>query len=159
VPDLGAAAEPLLDRLTALHAAVPADPAVSAHHDFRPAQVLLDGDSVGFIDFDGACMAEPALDLGRFCAKLRDIGMSAIPVEERGQVGGPAIEGHLGLLDELCEEFVTAYRASSPVTAERVTLWETIDLVTGVLHAWTKVRVARLTPRLTLLRHAVDRSR
>ena len=159
VPRLGTAAEPLLDRLATLHADVPADPAVSAHHDFRPAQVLLDGERVGFIDFDGACRAEPALDLGRFRAKLRDIGMSAIPVEERGQVGGPAIEGHLGLLDGLCDDFLAEYSRHASVTAERVLLWETIDLLTGVLHAWTKVRVARLTPRLTLLRHAVDRSR
>ena len=34
---------------------------------------------------------------------------------------------------------------------------QTIDLLTGVLHAWTKVRVARLTPRLTLLRQRLLR--
>ena len=159
VPHLRTAAEPLLDRLEAVHAAVPAEPPVSAHHDFRPAQVLLHEGRIGFIDFDGACRAEPALDLGRFRAKLRDIGMSAIPEDERGVTGGPRIEQHLRLLDELCEDFLAEYRRHAAVAADRVLLWETIDLLTAVLHAWTKVRVARLTPRLVLLRHAVDSAR
>ena len=68
-------------RLTELARETAPDPAVSSHHDFRPAQVLLHGEGVGFIDFDGACMAEPALDLGRFRAKLRDIGISALGLD------------------------------------------------------------------------------
>ena len=78
VPPLEAAAEPLLARLEELSAEYPAEKSVSAHHDFRPAQVLLHSGKVGFIDFDGASMAEPALDLGRFRAKLRDIGISVL---------------------------------------------------------------------------------
>jgi hypothetical protein len=39
---------------------------------------------------------------------------------------------------------------------ERVQFWETIDLVTAMLHAWTKVRLLRVEPRLIVLRHAVD---
>jgi hypothetical protein len=39
---------------------------------------------------------------------------------------------------------------------ERVQLWETIDLVTAMLHAWTKVRLLRVEPRLIVLRHAVN---
>ena len=41
------------------------------------------------------------------------------------------------------------------MTRDRVRLWETLDLLTAVLHAWTKVRVARVAPRLTLLEHHV----
>jgi hypothetical protein len=37
------------------------------------------------------------------------------------------------------------------VSRERVLLWETCDLLTGLLHAWTKVRLARVQPRLALL--------
>ena len=78
VPPLEAAAEPLLTRLEQLSVECPADEIVPSHHDFRPAQVLLHGGHVGFIDFDGASMAEPALDLGRFRAKLRDILISVL---------------------------------------------------------------------------------
>ena len=156
VPRIGTAADPLLTRLEALHASVPADPLVSAHHDFRPAQVLLHGDRIGFIDFDGACMAEPALDLGRFRAKLRDIGITAISASGRTLPDGPALDDHLRLVDGLCDEFLAAYRRRAPVAVERVVLWETTDLLTALLHAWTKVRTARVGPRLTVLRHAVS---
>jgi hypothetical protein len=40
-----------------------------------------------------------------------------------------------------------------------VRLWETCDLLTTMLHAWTKVRLARLEPRLAILRHAADAHR
>jgi hypothetical protein len=153
VPHIGSAADPLLSRLEALHSSVPADPLVSAHHDFRPAQVLLHEGRIGFIDFDGACRAEPALDLGRFRAKLRDIGISAFSASGRALAGEP-LERHLRLVDDLCDGFLAAYQQHAPVTAERVVLWEWTDLLTALLHAWTKVRTARVEPRLALLRHA-----
>ena len=76
-PELAEAAQPLVGCLAGLARETDPDPVVPCHHDFRPAQVLLDGEGVSFVDFDGACMGEPALDLGRFRAKLRDIGISA----------------------------------------------------------------------------------
>jgi len=155
VPRIRSAADPLLRRLEQLDSSAPADPPVSAHHDFRPAQVLLHGRRVGFIDFDGAGRAEPALDLGRFRAKLRDIGISALPSSVPALAGDPRVERHLRLMDELCDEFVAEYRRHAPVTAERVVLWESTDLLTALLHAWTKVRTARVGPRLALLRHAL----
>ncbi len=153
VPHLGTAADPLLSRLEVLHSSAPADPLVSAHHDFRPAQVLLHAGSIGFIDFDGACRAEPALDLGRFRAKLRDIGISAF-VASGSPLAGDALERHLRLMDELCDGFLAAYQRHAPVTVARVTLWELTDLLTALLHAWTKVRTARVAPRLAVLLHA-----
>jgi Ser/Thr protein kinase RdoA (MazF antagonist) len=155
VPHIGSAADPLLSRLEALHSSAPPDPLVSAHHDFRPAQVLLHEGRIGFIDFDGACRAEPALDLGRFRAKLRDIGISAFCASGQPLEGDP-LERHLRLLDELCDDFLAAYQQYAPVTAERVTLWESTDLLTALLHAWTKVRTARVGPRLAVLRHATS---
>jgi len=153
VPHIGTAADPLLSRLEAVHSSVPADPLVSAHHDFRPAQVLLHEGRIGFIDFDGACSAEPALDLGRFRAKLRDIGISAFWASGHPRLGDP-LAHHLRLLDELCDGFLAAYQLHAPVTAERVALWELTDLLTALLHAWTKVRTARVEPRLVVLLHA-----
>jgi len=156
VPELADAAAPLLDALSTRCRDVPADPLVPAHHDFRPAQVLLHGGGQGFIDFDGASMAEPALDLGRFRAKLRDIGISAL-----GRIDGPTdprVPENLGLLDDLCEHFLDAYQEQAEVSRERVLLWETCDLVTTMLHAWTKVRLERLEPRLTTLLHQLRTS-
>jgi hypothetical protein len=152
VPELAVAAAPLLRHLADRVAAEPADPIVPAHHDFRPAQVLVHGDEVGFIDFDGACMAEPALDLGRFRAKLRDIGISAL-----GLTGEPLpadrVAENLALLDDLCEHFLTEYQRHAHVSTARVLLWETCDLMTTMLHAWTKVRLLRIDPRLQVLLH------
>ncbi len=155
VPRVGAAADPLLSRLEALHSSSPADSLASAHHDFRPAQVLLHGGGVGFIDFDGSCRAEPALDLGRFRAKLRDIGISVFSAADQSGVADPTLERHLGLLDELCDDFLAEYQRHAAVTPERVVLWESTDLLTALLHAWTKVRTARVGPRLAVLRHTL----
>jgi Ser/Thr protein kinase RdoA (MazF antagonist) len=153
VPHLGSAADPLLRRLAALHATVPPDAPVSAHRTFRPAQVLLHGGRIGFIDFDSAGRAEPALDLGRFRAALREIGISAFCASGRPLAGAP-LEHHLRLLDELCDDFLDAYRDHAPVAADRVVLWETTDLLTSLLHSWTKVRTDRVGSRLVLVRHA-----
>jgi len=152
VPALAPAAAPLLGVLREGALQVPPDPAVPAHHDFRPAQVLLHGGRQGFIDFDGACMAEPALDLGRFRAKLRDIGISALGA---GPWQPGRLEENLRLLDDLCEHFLAEYLRHAEVSPARVLLWETCDLFTGLLHAWTKVRLLRVEPRLTVLVHRI----
>ena len=166
VPALATAVDPLLDRLGALAARAPADEPGPAHHDFRPGQVLIDRGGpdrtglvqtgLGFIDFDGFCTAEPALDLGRFRAKLRDVGIFHKVVEAEAPRGAQLAE-RLAALDELCDGFLAAYREHAPVSPTRVLLWETTDLLTGVLHAWSKVRLARLTPRLALLEHQIRR--
>jgi hypothetical protein len=157
VPQLNGAADPLLDQIATMAGEHPADPTVPAHHDFRPAQVLLHGESLGFIDFDGASMAEPALDLGRFRAKLRDIGISSLLYKGQPLSGRPLAD-NLELLDDLCEHFLAAYLEHAPVSRERVLMWETCDLMTGLLHAWTKVRLLRVEPRLVLLLHQLRSS-
>ncbi|HEX6151175.1 phosphotransferase [Nocardioides sp.] len=157
VPKLEGAGAALMARLSDVAATVPADPVVAAHHDFRPAQVLLHEGRVGFIDFDGAAMAEPALDVGRFRAKLRDIGISALAASGQPMTG-PALDENLRLQDELCDHFLAAYQEHAQVSATRVLLWETCDLFTAMLHAWTKVRIARLEPRLVALRHRIATS-
>jgi hypothetical protein len=154
VPELAPAAMPLLSHLDDLAKSTTADPVVSAHHDFRPAQVMLSDEGVAFIDFDGACMAEPALDIGRFRAKLRDTAISAAGPDATGRSARP-VEVTLELVDYLCEAFLADYQRHAPVSRERVRLWETCDLLTTLLHSWTKVRSARVGPRLTLLEHQV----
>jgi len=144
LPELDGAADPFLADVERLAARVPADPAVPAHRSFRPAQVLLHHGEIGFIDFDGFCHAEPALDVALFRATVRDLGMGALP---------PAMPPDVRLvrLDELCEAFLVGYEALAPVSRERVALWETLDLFTNVLHSWTKAKPARLAHAVTLL--------
>ena len=113
-----------------------------SHGTFRPAQVLLHGDRIGFIDFDGACLAEPAFDIGRFRATLRDIGISVPAPGGRPLVDQP-FDDRMAILDELCEEFLDRYLKAADVTPDRVQLWEATDLLTLLLHAWSKVRLAR----------------
>ena len=157
VPHLDGAADPLLSRIEQLDGELPSDTVVPAHHDFRPAQVLLHQGSVGFIDFDGAAMAEPALDLGRFTAKLRDIAISSL-VFTGQPLTDEVLASHFTLVDGLCEQFLASYQRHADVSRERVLLWETCDLLTGLLHAWTKVRLARVQPRLALLLHQLGAS-
>ena len=76
--------------------------------------LLHDGD-IGFIDFDGAAMAEPALDLGRFRAKLRDIGISTLTFKGEPLAGEP-LEANLALLDDLCDTFLRAYQEHGTVS-------------------------------------------
>ena len=128
VPELEGAAEPLLERL-AETSSTPQTRSVPAHHDFRPAQVLLHQGSLGFIDFDGASMAEPALDLGRF-RPSRDIGISSL-IYTGQPLSGQPLADNLALLDGLCEDFLAAYLEYGQVSRQRVLMWETCDLVTG----------------------------
>ncbi|MDQ3696211.1 MAG: aminoglycoside phosphotransferase family protein [Chloroflexota bacterium] len=41
------------------------------HRDFYHDQVLIDGDHLGFLDFDDAAISEPAIDVANFAAHLR----------------------------------------------------------------------------------------
>ena len=156
IPTLAAAADPLLNRLRELAAGAPADPVGPAHHDFRPGQVMVHDGGVGFIDFDGCCTAEPALDIGRFRAKLRDVGVFTKDAEAVAPTGVKLAE-RIAAVDELCDGFLEDYLRYAPVSRTRVLAWETIDLLTAVLHAWTKVRTARIAPRVALLEHQVRR--
>ena len=49
-----------------LGASVPAPRVTGIHRDFYPAQVLVDGTHLYFLDFDLFCRGDPALDVGNF---------------------------------------------------------------------------------------------
>ncbi|MGH8941164.1 MAG: phosphotransferase, partial [Actinomycetes bacterium] len=146
MPELRGAADEYLAHVERSAAMVAPDPAGPAHRSFRPAQVLLHAGRIGFIDFDGFCQAEPAIDVGLFRATVRDLSMSVLPATI------PLAE-RLIAVDDLSDHFLDCYSALAPISRERLALWETLDLVTTVLHAWTKVKPARLEWAFDLLRH------
>ncbi len=43
------------------------------HGDFKPNQILVDGEQPGLLDFDGCAMSDPALDVATFVSTLRQI--------------------------------------------------------------------------------------
>jgi hypothetical protein len=137
--DVAEAADDLIRALTAAAAASPPDAAGPAHRAFRPGQVLLDGDRVGFIDFDGFCQAEPAMDVGAFLAAMANIGIDT---------PGP---GGAGVPEDLAARFLAAYGELAPVGPARVAVWEALELVTSVLNGWIKVQQSRLPNRLAAL--------
>jgi hypothetical protein len=157
IPALAGALAPLLTCLEAQSAAIPADPAVPAHGTFRPAQVLLHQGRIGFIDFDSFCRAEPALDVALFIEKVKDLGLSADPGDADDADDIPldpaARPARLAQVEAFCATFLDAYRAQRPISAQRIALWETLYLLTLVLHCWTKVKPARLVHSMFLLEH------
>src|SRR4030095_10183215 len=97
----------LLDQLESLATLYPEEQAVPTHGTFNPEQVLIDGERIGFIDFDDYCMAEPALDVALFRAAIKDTGMNA-PFSS----STPSREerlARLSLLDEIGDVFLSEY--------------------------------------------------
>ena len=148
VPALSGRAERLLETAARSAASHPAEPPVPAHGSFRPAQVVLDdAGAIGFIDFDGFCLAEPAMDVAQFRGTLRDVGLRALEVQPHTR---PHDE-NLAQLDAECERFLAAYEEAAPISRARVAIWETTYALVAVLHCWTKVKFDRLPYRLAVL--------
>ncbi len=158
-PEVSGAAAPLLARVVDLAADHAADPVRPSHGTFRPAQVLVHQGNVGFIDFDDFCQAEPAFDVARFRAGIRDYGMRQHLAAGEGITPSPeATAATLVALEGVCEGFLTHYEAAAAVSRDRVTLWETLDLLTHVLQAWTRLNPARLLAGMLTLEEHLRRS-
>ncbi len=151
IPELSQVATPLLSRLRALSIECPADPSVPSHGSFRPAQVLIQGGGIGFIDFDGFCRAEPAQDLALFRATVKDVGLRAL----HGATGAdePTVSNAdaLAMLGALGDCFLASYRQARALSPRRVWLWEALYVLTGLLHCWTKGKFELLPHRMLLL--------
>jgi aminoglycoside phosphotransferase (APT) family kinase protein len=134
-----------LENLAALY---PEEPSVPTHGTFNPEQVLIDGEQIGFIDFDDYCMAEPALDVGLFLAAIKDTGMNAPFVSTPSQAERLA---RLALLDQIGEVFLSEYEAHTAISRDRVALWEAVDYLRNCLHFWIKVKPAEPDHALLIL--------
>jgi hypothetical protein len=150
-PELEVAATPLLERLVASTAAHPAGALVPTHGTFNPEQVLINGERIGFIDFDDFCMAEPALDVGLFCSAIRETGMS---VGDAAFFASRAARlARQAQLDAICEAFVAEYEQHAPISRPRVALWQGLDFLRHCLHYWTKVKPAEPDTPMLVLEH------
>jgi Ser/Thr protein kinase RdoA (MazF antagonist) len=154
-PDLAKAAGPLLERIKQLAAACPPDPLVPSHGSFRPAQVLLYGDQIGFIDFDSFCQSEPANDLALFLSTVMSLGLTNSDFDEVRDSGATMDEktrqARFEMAMSLSEKFLDEYEKHRPISRQRVALWETLDIFMLVLHGWIKVKVGELSDIIYLL--------
>jgi hypothetical protein len=159
VPALAGSAEALVGDAERIAAAHPAQAPVPSHGSFRPAQVVLDdAGGIGLIDFDGFCMAEPAMDVAQFRSTLRDIGLRALEKSPRIPERADRYRPGLARLDAECERFAAAYEQSAgPISATRVALWETMYALVAVLHCWTKVKPERLPGWMATLQHFLEK--
>lgn len=136
VPALDGVATPVLQSLADVASRSVPTRAGPAHRSFRPAQVLVANGGVGFIDFDGFCQAEPAIDVALFRATLKQLPMGS------DNTGTP--QSRLSPYVEVADEFLEAYARHGRIDPVRVALWEALDLMTVVEHCWTKLKGERL---------------
>jgi aminoglycoside phosphotransferase (APT) family kinase protein len=84
------------------------------HGGFKPTQMLVKGQHATLVDFDGAAVGDPAIDVGRFMAKLRE----------------DALDRNRRHLMTLPEHFLKAYAgASTREVVDRAPLFELNSLI------------------------------
>ena len=161
IPWFADAVEPLLTQLETASAAYPADPTLPAHRSFRPQQVLIDHGNIGFIDFDGFCLAEPALDIALFRSTIKEMGINTSPSDKQKEFEYPSQQARLDRLSELntiCDIFLDEYARIAPISQQRVALWEALDLLTVVLRCWSKAKPHQLSNAVLLLESQLSAS-
>jgi hypothetical protein len=154
-PELQGAADRLLGSLEDLAMRFPDDPPLPSHGAFRPDQVLLSHGEVGFVDFDGFCQAEPALDVAEFLGKLRSVSLT-VGKGEDDVVDDTHLPALFARADQLSELFLTEYERNRPLSRERVALWEALSLLTRLVDGWAKVKPARLRVNVMLMQRFLD---
>jgi hypothetical protein len=122
---------------------------VPTHRSFRPAQILVDGADIAFIDFDGFCQAEAGLDLALFRTTLVDLCLRGM--EEDGAMAAADLDAAEVALDELCATFLDAYAEVAPLSIERLALWDAITSTKDILDCWRKVKFEHLDRRMHFL--------
>ncbi|MGH8970278.1 MAG: hypothetical protein ACRDV1_10050 [Actinomycetes bacterium] len=146
----------VLERLGSAARAMAEDPLGPAHHSFRPAQVLVVGDRVAFIDLDKFCQAEPASDLAVFTTKIRHMAVNKARASQTGE-GVPVVNGtrivRMRAADEVRAAFLSEYEQHATVSRDRIVLWEAMELFSLVLSAGKKAQHAWVESCLFMLEH------
>jgi aminoglycoside phosphotransferase len=124
-PRLAAEIGALRAELARVERTIPRAPLVFCHGDFAHGNVLIDGDTVGIIDFDKAGAAEPAFDVAYFLTHLWSFGLR----HEKRMAHVAALWKHMR--DE--------YLARAPeVSSERLAVYEALDFAAYVLRNFRK---------------------
>jgi hypothetical protein len=153
-PDISSHAEPFLDRLRQLEEVTSPDPFVPSHGTFRPVQVLLHKEELGFIDFDSFCQSEPARDLSMFLTSMMSISLAS----DKGS--DPATwEARFEQVFSIRDQFLDAYERKHPVSRQRVVFWEALNLFYFVVTGWTKVKPSEIPLLVRLLERFLLESR
>jgi len=159
VPGLDAALSPPLDGLDGLEGAHRPRDLVTSHGSFRPGQVMVDGNRIAFIDTDGCCEAETAMDLALFRASMKTNIICSRDGEKRTEASVGWRSVVMEELDALGDRFLDEYERAAPVERERVALWETLYLLENLLNTWEKIRPGQLESSKVLLERHLLRSR
>ena len=130
LPSLGTTLRGLLDRALELHERLPLEPPTFAYGELKAEHVWVTSDGLTLIDFDGCCISDPALDVGKF---LADLQFLFSVYRQHG-------------LRQAQEEFLTGYGSAASVQrVVRARLYETIELVKQtvrrvrtVRHGWVR---------------------
>jgi aminoglycoside phosphotransferase (APT) family kinase protein len=117
-----------------------------SHGDLTPGQFLFDGPLIGLLDFDSACISEPAFDLGQFVGYLDVATRKALSakgrVEER-----PETPARIFL-----DDYVLATGTDFDSTSEsRVAAYRTLTLVRIAAQSWRQLKPARVQVARSLL--------
>ncbi|MCB9157434.1 MAG: phosphotransferase [Caldilineaceae bacterium] len=163
LPNLTIFTDDLIGRLQKAARRFPADALVPTHRSFRPAQVLLHQGDIGFIDFDGFCQAEPAMDLALFMttvknmARIKQKGDSDVNAQADPATISPAQIERLHLAEEICEFFLTEYEKHATASRTRIALWESLQLLSLLLGSWKKLKLDRLAYCQFMLERHLER--
>jgi len=135
LPSIGTMLRALLDRAQELHERLPLEPPTFIYGELKAEHVWVGPDGLALIDFDGCCLGDPALDVGKFLADLQ-FWCTVYGQHELRQVQ---------------EQFLAGYGSGASVERViRARLYEAIELVKQTVH---RVRTpghgwARRTERL-----------
>jgi hypothetical protein len=152
IPDLAAAMEPLVAGLESASVDTGEGPLVPTHRSFRPAQILVDGDDIAFIDFDGFCRAEAGLDLALFRTTLCDLALRAMETDDEPLPADEQAAIQVAL-DELCATFLAGYTEVAEYSAARLSQWDLLTSAKDILDCWRKVKFEHLERRMRFLHH------
>jgi len=123
-PSLAQNALALLQRVAGLP--IPQEPAQATfiHGDFMPSQLLVDEERVAVVDFDNACLGDPAMDVGNFMAKLHRMAVR---------------KGH-NHHRRLAHDFLAAYldQMRDKGVEKRALVYLAISLVRAALHTFQR---------------------
>jgi hypothetical protein len=128
-------------------------PPVLSHGDFTPGQLLasLDGHGeLGLVDFDAACQAEPALDLGRFLAYLHVTAVRRAGPDARPALGNLAA-AFLDSYDQAARAMPGPGLGLDPETRRRVGAFRAAHLARLAMRACRRLKDDRARIALDLL--------